>query len=61
MSFFANSKVMRSLRVPLTSRMLFDVLSRLVETATELGEDMQVILYPYSSIILKYFFEPPLA
>ena len=32
----------RSLRVPITSRMLSDILSRLVETVAEQGEDMQV-------------------
>lgn len=31
----------RALRVPITSRMLSDVLSRLVETIAEQGEDMQ--------------------
>jgi hypothetical protein len=29
------------LRVPITSRMLTDILSRLVETTAEQGEDMQ--------------------
>ncbi len=32
----------RALRVPITSRMLSDILSRLVETIAEQGEDMQV-------------------
>jgi hypothetical protein len=32
----------RSLRVPISSRMLSDILSRLVETVAEQGEDMQV-------------------
>ena len=32
----------RALRVPITSQMLSDILSRLVETIAEQGEDMQV-------------------
>ena len=36
-------QIFRALRVPITSRMLTDILSRLVETAAEQGEDMQVI------------------
>lgn len=35
-------QVFRFLRVPITSRMLSDILSRLVETIAEQGEDMQV-------------------
>lgn len=35
-------QIFRSLRVPITSRMLSDILSRLVETVAEQGEDMQV-------------------
>jgi len=35
-------QVFRALRVPITSRMLSDILSRLVETVAEQGEDMQV-------------------
>lgn len=35
-------QVFRALRVPITSRMLSDILSRLVETISEQGEDMQV-------------------
>ncbi|XP_046454255.1 protein furry-like isoform X2 [Daphnia pulex] len=34
-------QIFRGLRVPITSRMLTDILSRLVETAAEQGEDMQ--------------------
>lgn len=34
-------QIFRSLRVPITSRMLSDILSRLVETIAEQGEDMQ--------------------
>lgn len=34
-------QIFRALHVPLTSRMLSDVLSRLVETVSEQGEDMQ--------------------
>ncbi|XP_014611009.1 PREDICTED: protein furry isoform X4 [Polistes canadensis] len=34
-------QVFRALRVPITSRMLSDILSRLVETVAEQGEDMQ--------------------
>ncbi|XP_075228459.1 microtubule binding protein furry isoform X2 [Lycorma delicatula] len=34
-------QLFRSLRVPITSRMLSDILSRLVETVAEQGEDMQ--------------------
>ncbi|XP_046667613.1 protein furry isoform X2 [Homalodisca vitripennis] len=34
-------QLFRALRVPITSRMLSDVLSRLVETVAEQGEDMQ--------------------
>ncbi|KAF4525506.1 hypothetical protein B566_EDAN014930, partial [Ephemera danica] len=34
-------RLYRSLRVPITSRMLSDILSRLVETVAEQGEDMQ--------------------
>ncbi|XP_071055767.1 protein furry isoform X2 [Onthophagus taurus] len=34
-------QIFRSLRVPITSRMLSDILSRLVETVAEQGEDMQ--------------------
>ena len=37
-------QIFRGLRVPITSRMLTDILSRLVETAAEQGEDMQVLL-----------------
>ncbi len=33
--------LIRALRVPVTSRMLSDILSRLVETIAEQGEDMQ--------------------
>lgn len=36
------TQVFRALRVPITSRMLSDILSRLVETVAEQGEDMQV-------------------
>ena len=38
-------QVFRALRVPITSRMLSDILSRLVETVAEQGEDMQVRIY----------------
>ncbi|XP_072390599.1 protein furry isoform X1 [Diabrotica undecimpunctata] len=34
-------QIFRALRVPITSRMLSDILSRLVETVSEQGEDMQ--------------------
>lgn len=34
-------QIFRALRVPITSRMLSDILSRLVETVAEHGEDMQ--------------------
>lgn len=34
-------QIFRGLRVPITSRMLTDILSRLVETTAEQGEDMQ--------------------
>ncbi|CAH2001764.1 unnamed protein product [Acanthoscelides obtectus] len=34
-------QIFRSLRVPISSRMLSDILSRLVETVAEQGEDMQ--------------------
>ncbi|XP_016844243.1 protein furry isoform X3 [Nasonia vitripennis] len=34
-------QVFRALRIPITSRMLSDILSRLVETVAEQGEDMQ--------------------
>lgn len=37
-------QIFRALRVPITSRMLSDILSRLVETVAEQGEDMQVWL-----------------
>lgn len=40
------TQVFRFLRVPITSRMLSDILSRLVETIAEQGEDMQVIAIP---------------
>ena len=33
--------IFRALRVPISSRMLSDILSRLVETIAEQGEDMQ--------------------
>lgn len=36
-------QIFRALRVPITSRMLSDILSRLVETVAEQGEDMQVL------------------
>lgn len=35
-------QVFRTLNVPINSRMLSDILSRLVETVAEQGEDMQV-------------------
>lgn len=34
-------QIYRALRVPITSRMLSDILSRLIETVAEQGEDMQ--------------------
>lgn len=34
-------QILRALRVPITTRMLVDILSRLVETVAEQGEDMQ--------------------
>jgi hypothetical protein len=40
--FYIFAQVFRALRVPITSRMLSDILSRLVETVAEQGEDMQV-------------------
>lgn len=45
-------QVFRALRVPITSRMLSDILSRLVETVAEQGEDMQVPLNIFKHIIL---------
>lgn len=36
-------QVFRALNVPINSRMLSDILSRLVETVAEQGEDMQVL------------------
>lgn len=48
-------QVFRALRVPITSRMLSDILSRLVETVAEQGEDMQVIvLTPFIFIIIYH-------
>lgn len=38
-------QVFRALNVPINSRMLSDILSRLVETVAEQGEDMQVIFF----------------
>jgi hypothetical protein len=35
-------QIFRALRVPITTRMLSDILSRLVETIAEQGDDMQV-------------------
>lgn len=35
-------QIFRALRVPITSRMLSEILSRLIETVAEQGEDMQV-------------------
>jgi len=35
-------KIFRALRIPITSRMLSEILSRLIETVAEQGEDMQV-------------------
>lgn len=36
-------QIFRALNVPINSRMLSDILSRLVETVAEQGEDMQVM------------------
>ena len=36
------AQILRCLQVPLSSQMLSDILSRLVETVAEQGEDMQV-------------------
>lgn len=44
-------QIFRALRVPITARMLVDILSRLVETAAEQGEDMQVRLNAYTSML----------
>uniref|UniRef100_A0A915J263 Protein furry n=1 Tax=Romanomermis culicivorax TaxID=13658 RepID=A0A915J263_ROMCU len=41
LSNFVSHVVLRALHVPLTSRMLFDILSRLVETVAETSEDIQ--------------------
>lgn len=43
-------QIYRSLRVPISSRMLSDILSRLVETIAEQGEDMQ------GKDFLKFYF-----
>ena len=50
----ASSLCFRALRVPISSRMLSDILSRLVETIAEQGEDMQVRYETIRSLALKY-------
>lgn len=47
-------QVFRALNVPINSRMLSDILSRLVETVAEQGEDMQVSRF-YNNIPLQTF------
>lgn len=47
----------RALRVPITSRMLSDILSRLVETVAEQGEDMQVCHFFHFNLKAKYAFK----
>lgn len=49
-------QVFRALRVPITSRMLSDILSRLVETVAEQGEDMQVSKMPILVANVLVFF-----
>ena len=39
---YLDFQIFRALHVPLTSDMLSDILSRLVETVAEQGDDMQV-------------------
>ena len=46
-------QIFRALRVPITARMLSDILSRLVETIAEQGDDMQGRGLP--SIIARTF------
>jgi hypothetical protein len=41
--------------MPLSSSDLSDILSRLVETVAEQGEDMQVCGFNFSSMALFYF------
>ena len=41
MGFYFNLQILRALQVRPTTRMLSDILSRLVETVAEQGEDMQ--------------------
>lgn len=52
-------QIYRALRVPITSRMLSDILSRLVETVAEQGEDMQglfsVIILPNQTLVIVQF------
>lgn len=51
-------QVFRGLNVPINSRMLSDILSRLVETVAEQGEDMQVIKWwVYRSRTLQIHFK----
>lgn len=58
-------QIFRGLRVPISSRMLTDILSRLVETAAEQGEDMQgyvtelVLTLEASVESLETDFRPP--
>lgn len=47
-------QVYRALRVPITGRMLSDILSRLVETVSEQGEDMQVCLITLINCLILY-------
>lgn len=49
-------QVFRALNVPINSRMLSDILSRLVETVAEQGEDMQVSFYQTGGILINYRF-----
>lgn len=43
-------QIFRALRIPITSRMLSEILSRLIETVAEQGEDMQVSVRSYNII-----------
>ncbi|XP_026680249.1 protein furry-like [Diaphorina citri] len=52
-------QIFRALRVPINSRMLTDILSRLVETVAETGEDMQRTCKSDSAAIRNSKFVPP--
>lgn len=56
-------QIYRALRVPITSRMLSDILSRLVETVAEQGEDMQgklfiILITLFNKLIIFYYCIP---